>query len=419
MNTILFGAGASIPFFDIPLTTTYITKQILDIQNWKKVLKKLTIANNNNGNNLIDISEVEPVLRHLSNLNENGDFNLNFEDIAEVLDKLSSYGFDQVPQHNLLNTILMFFKPEITISPQWHHIPFLLREIIADTIIDMQKNHCISNYNEMISLQNKFIDRIREEDDSISLVSLNYDNIVPTSVDMLENISYHFTDNTKRHKNTINIKEFFESKSVAYFPHGHLRFVFTDELNVSYLEDICQAEEERWNGLFNSGTSDVVNGSFSYDFNTFITTGKTKDNAFNNMPYSIYYQRLATDFLNSGKIFIIGYSFGDEHFNRLLRSFLYMNKKNKVYVIDMYDSMVTMVNEYKEDSNIITKIHNTFKPDWNIIFDNDSSQKLPYNQQEVNKINQEGYGEIFERIILYKKGYDQFLNEFHKVLSEY
>jgi phosphomevalonate kinase len=96
-----------------------------------------------------------------------------------------------------------------------------------------------------------------------------------------------------------------------------------------------------------------------------------------------------------------------------------MNKKNKVYVIDMYDSMVTMVDEYKEDSNIITKIHNTFKPDWNIIFDNDSSQKLPYNQQEVNKINQEGYGEIFERIILYKKGYDQFLNEFHKVLSEY
>ena len=40
MNTILFGAGASIPFFDEFLTTTYITKQILDIANWEKVLKK-------------------------------------------------------------------------------------------------------------------------------------------------------------------------------------------------------------------------------------------------------------------------------------------------------------------------------------------------------------------------------------------
>ena len=35
----------------------------------------------------------------------------------------------------------------------------------------------------------------------------------------------------------------------------------------------------------------------------------------------------------------------------------------------------------------------------------------------IQKSNSES--EIFERIILYKKGYDQFLNEFHKVLSEY
>lgn len=137
------------------------------------------------------------------------------------------------------------------------------------------------------------------------------------------------------------------------------------------------------------------------------------------MPYSIYYQRLASDFLNSSKIFIIGYSFGDIHFNRLLRSFLYTNNKNKVYVVDKYDSMVTMIDEYKDHSNIITKIHDTFKPDWYIIFNNELSQKSPHNQREVNKINQEGYGEIFDRIIFYKKGYDQFLNEFHKVLSEY
>ena len=69
MNTILFGAGASIPFFDIPLTTKYITKQILDIANWQEVLKKLTKANYY-GYNLIGISEVKPVLCHLSSLNK-------------------------------------------------------------------------------------------------------------------------------------------------------------------------------------------------------------------------------------------------------------------------------------------------------------------------------------------------------------
>lgn len=418
MNTILFGAGASIPFFDEPLTTTYITKQILAIANWEKVLKKLTKANND-GYDLIDISEVEPVLCYLSRLDKERSFNLNFEDIAEVLDKLSSYGLDAVPQHNLLNTILSFFEPAITISAKWKHIPFLLREIIANTIIDMHKGHCVSNYHKMISLQNDFIGRIQGEDNCISLVSLNYDDIVPTSVDTLNEISCHFTDSTKRHKNTINIKDFFKSKTVAYFPHGNLRFVFTDELNVSYFEDIDQAEKERWNGLFNRGTTNVVSGSFSYDFNTFITTGKTKDNAFNNMPYSIYYQRLATDFLNSSKIFIIGYSFGDVHLNRLLRSFLYANNENKVYVIDKYASAVTMIDEYEDNSNIITKIQDVFKPDWYIIFNNERSQKLPHNQQEVDKINQEGYGEIFDRIIFYKKGYDRFLNEFDRVLSEY
>ena len=77
MNTILFGAGASIPFFDTSLTSTYITEQILDIANWEKVLKKLTKANKY-GYNLIDINEVKPVLCYLSNLNEIGCFNLNF-----------------------------------------------------------------------------------------------------------------------------------------------------------------------------------------------------------------------------------------------------------------------------------------------------------------------------------------------------
>lgn len=411
MNTILFGAGASIPFFNESLTTKYITDQILNSDNWKYVIEKLNSVNYENYQ-LISLHDIEPVLKQISHINNSG--NLNFEDVAEIIDKISSNGYDNLITSNLFNLILSLFKPKNHFPSQWEHVPFLLREIIAKVILDFHKNKCIQNYSRLISLQTDFIKTVGEKE--ISVVSLNYDDTVPTSVDKLGDISYCFTDNTQLHKNILNVKDFLLSKRVAYFPHGHLRFVFTDVLNVSYVEDITKAEEMRWNGLFNKGTTDIVNGAFSYDFNTFMTTGKTKDNAFNNMPYSIYYQRLALDFFHSDKIFIIGYSFGDAHINRLLKSFLNINKNRKVYIVDKYDNEVTMVNEYQDNSNIITKIQETFSPDWNIRIDSATFTKIPYHEDEIKKVNQNGYGEIFDRIIFYKKGYHEFLNEFKNVI---
>ena len=36
--------------------------------------------------------------------------------------------------------------------------------------------------------------------------------------------------------------------------------------------------------------------------------------------------------------------------------------------------------------------------------------------KEVNKINDIGYGEIFDQIVFYKKGYEEFLNEYNNVI---
>lgn len=249
MNTILFGAGASIPFFKVPLTTGYITNKILDIDNWQNTINKLNSVNHNNYQ-LIELSEISPVFNQF-NLLRSKRVNLNFEDIAEVIDKISSYGYDSLPKSNIFNVIQFLFQPKILLSNRWNHVPFLLREIIANVILDFHKNNCVKNYDELIILQKKIIQTVGENE--ISVVSLNYDDNVPTSVDALGNICYHFTDSTNRHENMLNVKEFLLSNRVAYFPHGHLRFVFTDELNVSYVRDIEQAENLRWNGLFNRG----------------------------------------------------------------------------------------------------------------------------------------------------------------------
>ena len=40
MKLLLFGAGASIPFFKQPLTTTYITNEVMNKRIWETVLNE-------------------------------------------------------------------------------------------------------------------------------------------------------------------------------------------------------------------------------------------------------------------------------------------------------------------------------------------------------------------------------------------
>ena len=151
-------------------------------------------------------------------------------------------------------------------------------------------------------------------------------------------------------------------------------------------------------------------------FNTFITTGQTKDDSFNHLPYAIYYQRMACDIAKSDTVYIIGYSFGDDHFNRLMKSFLRIKDTNKVVIIDYYPSTIGMVDEYKDQNNIISKICQVFGTEWSVIYDSVKQATLPFNELEVNKLNKTGFGEIFKNVYFYKNGYNDFLNEFTEII---
>lgn len=214
----------------------------------------------------------------------------------------------------------------------------------------------------------------------------------------------------------MDVRKFFEESKVVYYPHGHLRFIFNHEESAIYVPDIYEAERQRWNGLFNRNSIVITQTPFCYDFNTFITTGQTKDNAFNNMPYAVYYQRMAMDFLTSNLIVLIGYSFGDPHFNRLLKSFHHINDTNKLLVVDMHPDTVTMLDEYKDPNDLIAKINQTFTPGWSVRVTNDGKLQ-PMNQEELNHMNQDGFGEILPRVYFFKNGYEEFLYRQEEVLG--
>lgn len=418
MKTLIFGAGASIPFFQPVLNTAYLTNKVCDKTEWDRVIDKYRAYQGKN-HMIVGSSIVMSIIDAIRNLQPTA----NFEQIAEVIDKISSYGFDKMPMNNMMNLLISVmntgFKPNNTIpfGVEWSDVPFLLREIIAESILDLQNQHKTTDFIQLIDLQHKFIEAVCIMDDEISVMSLNYDDCI---YDSLAGLGFEkgFSKIDQRYLRQIDIDKFMHAKKVAYFPHGHLKFQFTDNDNVTFWSDSNQANEERWNGINGvavGSTLSVLSGKFAYNYNTFLSTGQTKDDGLNHLPYAIYYQRLAVDLFKSNIVYVIGYSFGDDHINRLLRSFLQLSTQNKIIVVDYYPNTITMVEEYKDSNNIITKINQNFGTAWQIMY-NQNSGKQPVNPVEIEKMNTHGYGNLFPQVLFYKKGYKDFLNEFNDII---
>lgn len=418
MKTFIFGAGASRSFFTPELTTAYLTEKVCCKDEWIRVIDKYK-ANNGKNKCLASVDTVMSVIETIKRIKPDA----NFEQIAEVFDKISSYGYDGIPSHNMqaLTIAVMNtgFNPQRgrPFGSEWSGIPFLLREIIAEAILDLQNNHKSANYEDLMQKQNDMIKRVTDDDAKVSVMSLNYDDCV---LDSLIGLGFEkgFALTDKRYLRQLDIKRFMEANKVVYFPHGQLKFQFTDNDNVTFWADSNVANNERWGGIDGmsvGSTLSVLPGKYAYNYNTFISTGQTKDDGLNHMPYAIYYQRLAIDLATSDTVYVIGYSFGDDHVNRLLRSFLKLNPDNRVVIVDYYPWEVYNASEHKDSNNFITKIYQYLGAEWNIWYSQDKGV-MAFNQDAVDHINSEGYGELCPQVIFYKKGYSEFLSEFQNVI---
>lgn len=421
MTTILFGAGASNGFFSENLNTSKLTAIVKDVNVWQDALLKYYKKG------LPTACEIANLIHLICCANPQ----YHFEQICEVLDKFCSYQFDSMPQNTYFaNTLFVMANKygvgHIPAYSNWSDVPFLFRQIIADAIVNMHNTNANPNYGALIGQQIDFLNYVSNQEERMSVVSLNYDDLVYTSAIQagLESGFVLSGDPRDKGQKVTDVQRFFNAPKVVYFPHGHIRFRFTDSGHVLFYDDYNQANVERWRAQDTFNDAFTLTGQYSqfaHNYNTFLTTGQTKDNSFNIAPYSYYYQRLASDFLNSNRIILIGYSFGDEHFNRLLHSFVNLSKNNKVYIVDYYDvhtNPITLVHEMQDQRNILMKINQTFKAPWIVNYNPATQIQSPVNMQAVADINNDaiGYGEIFPNIYYYRKGYGDFLSDYANII---
>ena len=417
MTTILYGAGASLGFFQTDPSTTYLTSRVRDINVWQYALSRYHNKGLPSAQDIVAL--IDAICHYVPQY--------NFEQICEVLDKFCSYNFDNVPQHTYLANVVFALGGKIIPGHSaWGDVPFVYRQIIADTLVELYNRQPRPDYTQRIGRQTDFMSYICGQEEDVNVVSFNYDDIVSSSATQVGFNNGFVISNDPRHHNlkVIDVQQFLNAKRCVYFPHGHIRFRLISSGDVLFYDNINDANSDRWNKDDTSIVGLTLTGQytqFASNYNTFLTTGQTKDNSFNIVPYSYYYQRLAADVLNSNRMIIIGYSFGDEHVNRLLQSFINRDDANKAYIVDFYDvvkSPITLVNEMSDQHNMLMKINQTFKAPWIVNYNPSTHAKTPINPQAVADLNNNsiGYGEIFPNIIYYRKGYHDFLMDYPKFL---
>ena len=394
MKLLLFGAGASIPFFYQPLTTAYITHEISDKKRWETILNEYWKSQKEHVSTPHQITKLIQTIKYNFH-------NANFEDIGEVLDKLAllNWPYDYVDKvvyketiHSLVKCKVL--KNNIKRNHYSYIIPFLYRCVLLSILLEAENNHSHC-YHKIINKQMEFIDYYTKSDKKSSIVSLNYDDNLYQSVKGLFNTGF-IKDDICKNRNSFSTNEYFNAEKTISFLHGNIRF-----WGYKFMDNVIEPLFNRIQNMYNLGDEYTPYNLNVPSFNISITTGRDKEVTFNEQPYSAYYIKLANDILESEEILIVGYSFNDEHINRLLKNFWCKNRFKQIVIVDKIDGMIDR--NYNE---VIDKIERVF------------STSLYYdNKEEIDKVNARGYGYLFPKILFYKKGYEAFLNEFSNIIT--
>jgi hypothetical protein len=398
---IFLGAGASIPFFNPRLTTNYITQEIQDLPKWQNLVNRYSAIMRNT--NMVNVQEVMNVLQRILHANPN----LNFEQIIEIYDKISSFNFDPIVRNKIFNSILNYYHalPDNIHGHAWDNVPFLFRQLICETIRNLYDNCRSATYTTLMNQQNQFFNLILN-DARVNIFSLNYDEIIYDST-----AGTNFTNGFINQR--FDVATYLNSNQVLSFPHGHIRFSF-DDSGILYTLSGALANSNR---LTNVGRNDrlatryLIDSPYCYTFNTFIVTGQQKEPTFDTNPYAVYYQRFASDTLLAAKIYVIGYSFSDAHFNRMLLNFLRLDPRNKIFIVDYIPNPLDAKQDFMDPSSLVYKIFRALN-----ITSLPMDNHLMYQYDaDIVIINATGFGVLYPQVYLYKMGYDSFLSQYQNL----
>ena len=88
-----------------------------------------------------------------------------------------------------------------------------------------------------------------------------------------------------------------------------------------------------------------------------------------------------------------------------MKNFWSENRIKRIIIVDKIEGLIDS-NHPENLNGVIDKIEQVF------------STSLNYdNKEEFDKVNTEGYGYLFPKILFYKNGYESFLNECDNVIS--
>jgi hypothetical protein len=404
-RVIFFGAGASIPFYDPALNTAALTKVLCDPLRWADIVSRHAFIMDDA--NVIDAADVVAAIDLFLSRRPAA----NFEEVIEFLDKTASFGLplSTSPGGKLLHDILGVLKAQqlfpLTI---WMDVPFLARQLIAEYVVSLKRH---PDYASLQAEQKKFLEAL-QKDGPVSLVSLNYDESLIEAAAVL-GFEHGFEDMV------FEPARFFSARDAIAFPHGHVRFIRTDE-GMRYRDDGATATVDRLAHLAamtRSRTCSMLDSRYVFTFDTFLVTAQTKDAALNENPFAAYYQRFASDLLSADELMVIGYSFGDEHFNRFILNFLGRGAGRRLIAVEYRPDPIDPMEEYLGRMplfTLLTKAGITGLP---------LSQKGPddfryAHQGLVDRINKVGYGVLYPRLVYDKRGYAAFLRDFRSVVDQ-
>ena len=409
-TVMIFGAGASAPFFDPPLSTCALTSAVQNMTVWKHLLDRYKDAIGNLG------CPVSPdSIAGLIQRSGQARRNLDFEELIGMVDIYSSYAIgDSVHANTVcgiapkrLHSILKLFGVDQPCDNNhcWDFVPFLFRQLIAETI---ETWHCQSKspeYYNLITKQSElFSYQLKHR--NLSVYTFNYDDILPQT-DIVGEIPLE----SGFDKGRFDSVNFLKAPSVLAYLHGHARWTL-DDGGVRSFPSMARANRWRLEHLSNAGfeeTIHFVDGSRSYDFNTFLTTGLDKESSFNRDPYSAYYQRIAKDLMYAEAVVFVGYSFRDPHIDGLLLNFLDLDPgRNKVLVIDRWNYDIDLQSEFTNPFGSLRRV-----------LEKHNVTSIPFTRFCSRRINSCGYGPFCRQVWIYKKGYGNFLLEWETVLDEW
>ena len=397
MKLLLFGAGASIPFFERPLTTAYITNEISNKKRWEMILNEHWKAQKEH---LLTPHKIVKLINIIKASNDQA----NFEDICDIFDKIA-YINNPYSNYKLPFQETIFMLQNCNILKKKHTkfpwvMPFVFRCVLLSIFLEVERKHS-HLYKALIRKQRQFIRDYVSNDDS-SIISLNYDDTIYSSVKNEYNTGFYI-DEKLLNRCSFSENQFFNSKKTLSFLHGNIRFYnihFTD-INI---EDVIYRLKNKYNHINDS----CVHSYQTSSFNTFITTGREKELTFNESPYSAYYHKMAVDILNSDDIIIIGYSFNDKHINRLLKNYWSQNRFKRIIIVDKIDNELNIEAIERFNHAIIDNIAETFNLQINY-----------HDKYEIDKFNKNGYGYLFPKIMIYRKGYGCFLDDYLNVICDF